>query len=506
MTELTDLSLYDSEQVKKFAQENLDLFSGLISPETFTMSFPDFYQFLWHQCTDELNKQERSFDYYALGLPRGHAKSTFVKFLVAYAVLYTDRHYILVVGANASKAEAIISDVCDMLDSPNIQAIFGNWRYQLEVDRQNIKKFTFNGRSVILDTAGYGTAIRGTNQKNERPDFIVFDDAQTKECAESTIEATAFQQWFLGTALKAKSPIRCLFMYVGNMYKDLLLKPDVYACMLRNLQRNPRWKSFIVGGILKDMTALWEELQPLKQLLTELEMDISLGQADIFMAEVMNCPDASNNTGIDVTKFQKKDKILGELHQGCFITIDPATSKRTPDQVVVLYNEIFDGVAVATEMLVGKLTGPDIVKQTIKLALDKGCSLIVVEANAYQYSLCEWFNFFIQQHNIIGLTVMDLYTRGVSKNSRLMTFMQALVKGQYKLGPKVINQFIAQATSFDPKKTDNLDDILDAGEMSMQSLNKFRGLIPVPGHFESVPNWDLQRMPTQDMAPTPSAF
>jgi hypothetical protein len=505
MTESTAVEFYNSDQVKAFARDDLNLFSALAAADAMTLQFPDFYQWLWRQLTEILQKEGRSFDRYALGLPRGHAKTTLVKLLICYIVLHTDRRYVLVIGANTKKAEAIIADVCDMLDSFNVQQIYGNWRYDLQIDRQDLKKFTFNGRPVILEAAGYGTAIRGSNQKNERPDVIVFDDAQTKDCALSQTEALAFQQWFLGTAMKAKSPLRCLFLYIGNMYKDVEIQPGVYGCMLRNLQKNPAWISFIVGAILEDGTALWEELQPLEQLLEELRLDASLGQADIFFAEVLNCPNAVTNLLVDTSKFEKHISTAGEIHDGCYIVIDPATSKRTPDQVVILYNELYDNLPVAREMLVGKFTAPEIVHEAIKMALRRQCSLIVVEANAYQYSLCEWFQFVIDQMNIHGLHVEPLYTRGMSKNSRILTFFKAAVTGQYRFDPDVLQQFVHQAAMFDPKRNDNLDDILDCGEMSLQSAAKFRGLIPLPGNYTptGIPDYEL---PTQLTAPTPSSF
>lgn len=504
--ESTGAELFDSVQVKDLAKQDLNLFSALVAHESMSLAFPGFYEWLWQQLTDILMRPGRNFDRYALGLPRGHAKSTIVKLLIVYAVVYSNRRYVLVIGANTKKAEAIIADVCDMLDSMNINQVFGNWRYDLEVDRQELKKFTFNGRPVILEAAGYGTAIRGTNQKNERPDFIVFDDAQTKECAESITEAKAFQQWFLGTAMKAKSPMRCLFLYVGNMYKDVQLQPGIYACMLRNLQLSESWTSFIVGAILADGTALWEELQPLQQLYEELQLDRQMGQEDIFFAEVQNCPNPGTSNRLDVSAIGVKLPVEGEQHEGNYIVIDPATSKRTPDKAVILYNELYDTVPAAIEMIVGDLTAPEIVEQTIKLALRRGCSLIVVESNAYQYSLCEWFAYYIERAGIHGLVILDLYTRGTTKNSRIAGFFKSLITHKYLLAPELKSQFVSQASAFDMTRTDNLDDILDAGEMSVQVAVKFRHMIALPNMLLHGDVLSERECPSQDRHPTPCSF
>ena len=242
---------FSSEEIKAACEHDMDFFAGFVLPEVATMAFPNFYVWLWDTLCEVLHRT-RDFSKFAIGLPRGHGKTMVVKLLIIFAILFTKKRYILVIGANLSKAKAIIADVSDMLDSYNINSVFGNWRYAMETDTQELKKFTFMGRSIILEAAGQGTAIRGSNQKNQRPDLIVFDDAQTKECAESLSEGKSFQQWFIGTALKSKSPISCTFIYIGNMYKDIEIHPGsgIYCCMLRNLQLTQGWTSFIVGAIL----------------------------------------------------------------------------------------------------------------------------------------------------------------------------------------------------------------------------------------------------------------
>ena len=353
---------FTTSEVIEAARHDMDFFGGVILPEVVTMKFPDFYCWLWRTLIEVLHKT-RDFSKFAIGLPRGHGKTMVVKLLIVYAILFTDKKYILVVGANIKKASAIISDVSKMLDSYNVNQIWGNWRYNMETDTQEQKKFTFNGRAITLEAAGQGTAIRGSNQNNARPDLLIFDDSQTKECAESITEAKSYQQWFIGTALKAKSPLSCTFIYIGNMYKDVELHPGsgIYGCMLRQLQLSPGWISFIVGGLLADGSALWEELQPREQLLQEYADDAQLGQPEIFFAEVLNDPTTSTSYYVDTNQIICRRNDLGEQHQGSFIIIDPATSKATPDQVIIHYFEIYDNVPVSVEMIRDKLTGPEIV-------------------------------------------------------------------------------------------------------------------------------------------------
>jgi hypothetical protein len=500
--------LFATDNIKQLAQQDMNLFSALAMPDVATLDFPDFYIWLWSQLSELVLSEDKAFPKYAIGLPRGHGKTMVVKLLLAFAILFSTRRYILVICANTRKAEAIIADVCDILDSFNIQEVFGNWRYDLEIDRQDLKKFTFNGRPVILEAAGYGTAIRGSNQKNERPDLMLFDDTQTRECASSINEAKAYQQWFLGTAMKAKSPNRCLYLYIGNMYKDLEIIPgqQVYGCMLRNLQLSPHWTSIIVGALLEDGSALWEQLHSRDTLMEEFELDLSMGQAEIFFAEVLNDPKTTTSFYIDTGKIQQKLPVPDESHEGGFIVIDPATNKNTPDQVVIGYFEIYDTVPVCMDLVVGKFTGPEIVQEALKLAMAKGASVIFVESNAYQYSLCDWFNYFINQIGLHGLIVQDIYNKSKTKNARILELFKSLMSGGIKTTKKTNSVVVAQAAVFDPTKTNNIDDILDTLEMATQCVLKHRGLIPIPGDLSLETRLNVRGVQDQLSAPSQAAF
>ena len=86
---------YKYEEVYQLAKTDMDFFAGLALPEVYKYAFPDLYLQLWNLVTSTFYKK-RDFSRYALGLPRGFAKTLVVKLLILYSILYTPKRFILV--------------------------------------------------------------------------------------------------------------------------------------------------------------------------------------------------------------------------------------------------------------------------------------------------------------------------------------------------------------------------------------------------------------------------
>ena len=474
------------EGIQQVMRADMDTFGSVCAPEDCLFAFPELYKQFWQMVQPAL-LTPRDFSKFAIGLPRGHAKTFVLKLLILWIIFFTNKKFILVICASEALAKNIIADIADMLDSPNIQKVFGNWRFDMQIDRQEKKKFTFCGRTVILAGVGQQTAIRGIQEKNVRPDFILFDDAQTRECAKSVAESNTFQQWMIGTAMKAKSPTGCTYIYVGNMYPDLIIKeanpdrPAVYTCMLRNLQFSPHWTSFIVGGILADGKALWEELQPLQQLLEEYESDKLLGSPETFYAEVMNDPEAHGIGNLDAGKMQVHMRSRSQLHFGNVIIIDPSGSKRKSDNTSMGYHEIYEderhiNYSVLRELKNEVMDPMKTIQTAIELALQHNCNLIAVEDVAYQATLLFWFAKVCEWAGITHIQLVPLNPKGTAKNRRIIDSFRRIEAGRHRFDPETFTPYKEQMGKFNRLTTANEDDILDNVaymEQVMQDYSEF---------------------------------
>lgn len=439
------------------AKEDLNFFSALSIPEVFRFPFPPIFLAVWQLLTLAA-VEERGQKKLAIGLPRGFGKTILLKLFVVWLILFTNRRFILVVCNTASLAENFITDVADILSSLNILRVFGDWRLSLEKDTLELKKFSFKGRNITLAGLGSGSSLRGLNIKLVRPDIIIMDDMQSKEEAASEVDSKKNISWMLGTLMKANDKTRCLFVFLGNMY-------PYEGSILKKLKTNPAWTSFICGAILEDGESLWPELRSVDDIMAELEDDESMGHPEIFYSEVMNDDVAGSKSGVDFTKLNVfvQDPLHPIFPQAGFILIDPALAKKKSDQIAIGGFLVYDHEAVLTKLAVGKFSPSETVDESIKLAAKLGISAIVVEAVAYQGSLCHWLGLRIRQLGIEGMKILEINPQGMAKNSRIMAALKQLTAAKKRLFvvPETRSLVVHQITYFDPLKPNNKDDILD---------------------------------------------
>lgn len=445
--------VFDATQVVDACRNSLDFLAAFCAPDVYKYAFPPIYLKLWEWLLTYVHKP-RDFSKLALGLPRGFAKTFVVKLFVIFCILFTKKKFILVICENKSKAVNILADVMDILNSPNVKRVFGDWALGKEKDTQDTKKFGFRGRDIILMGAGVDTGIRGITLKNERPDIIIFDDIQSRKDAESKVQSEHISREMIGTAMKAKSPHGCMYLFVGNMY------PTQYS-ILRKLKQSKEWIKFITGGILEDGTSLWEELQPLEQLLAEFRSDLDMGHPEIFYAEVLNDENASANNLIDLGNLPELPFSPGDIPGGNFVLIDPATDGPNADAVSVGYFEVYDSKPVLMEVEEGNFSPGDTIRIALQFCLTKNCKLVAIEANAYQATLAYWFNFICLQKQLTGIQALPVYSGRQSKNGRIIEMLRAYAAGDIFIDYPARPAAHMQMTQFKPLKTDNVDGILD---------------------------------------------
>jgi len=449
---------------------DINFFAALAMPTVCIFSLPAFYIAIWQILTQRDEVDMEKVMRFALGLPRGHAKTTFIKILICWLIVYDKVNFALIICSNSELADSLLADIHDTLCSPNFTAIYGDWQAGLAIDSADTKKATYHNRAVILVARGWKAGIRGLNLKNARPDLIFCDDVQTRQNDESPSERNNLLKELAGTIFKAIAPRgNRLIIYVGNMYSE--------ECILNQFKKNTRWTSMVTGAILSTGLPLWPELFSLEELMESYEHDEQLNLANIWFAEVMNDP---QSIALSLMPHALPDSPFTEITDpdGVFITIDPAGFRKNSDDNVIAVHYKHDNKGFVAETNMDEKMPDMIIQTALAMAIRHGASLIAVEDTGYQQTLGFWINYFMKEMGITGIVVVPLKPHGRSKESRIRNFIQELyARNYFILDPHTRRAFIWQASIYKIGKADNRDDLIDCIAYGQDVRNEYWHLI-----------------------------
>jgi hypothetical protein len=465
--ETYDVGLSD---IRKACKESVDYLAATAAPHIYRYAFPSYYRAIFHILKEALTT-ERDFSKFALGFPRGFAKSTFLMFVVLWAIQYTRKSNIVIVCANVEPlGKAFMANLISLLDHENICAIFGNWRVSALKTTQTDLEFRLDGRLIKVTVAGQGASLRGLVRDGSRPDFIILDDIQTKDDAKSEAVSDGILDWLYSTVNFLRSPFGCTYVFLANMY------PTPHA-ILKKLAEDPEWQTFIASAITSDGESLWEELHPLEQLLKDYNSLKSQGKEGIFWAELMNLGDLNTQLDFDPGKLKKFTGFELEYHQGAFIVIDPSGRKKRSDNTVISGFKVIDGIPVCVLAVDEILTPKQTIFKAIEMATILGASLLVAEDVAYQETLIFWFEEYLTAGKLSGLNIVGINPGGVSKNSRLINVIKSSQVGEIGFTEETAPIFAEEATGFNPLTVKNKDNFMDTCEYAQKVVQQFGHMI-----------------------------
>lgn len=111
------------------------------------------------------------------------------------------------------------------------------------------------GCGAVVSVVGIGGAVRGANEKGQRPDFIIFDDPQTKKIANSPKLVEGVIDYIHQDALQLAGHDRVISAFVT-------ITPQVYgdvACELTSQSKHPEW-SVTIEPFFTKLIPNWDSL------------------------------------------------------------------------------------------------------------------------------------------------------------------------------------------------------------------------------------------------------
>jgi hypothetical protein len=215
---------------------------------------------------------------FSLAMPRGHGKSTILKWVTAYVLLTGRRKYVVVIAATAELAQSIVEFIrTQIAESDTLHAHYPQVttyaratdgkaikaRYQLRADGKpsgilwskttlvfpevvspDGKPYLSNG--AILEAHGLTGAIRGKWKDTKtgkvlRPDFVILDDPQDRESAESQSQCAMRERIITGDVLGLAGPKKRI---AAVMPCTIIRKGDLADRFLDHKQ-HPEWQGEI---------------------------------------------------------------------------------------------------------------------------------------------------------------------------------------------------------------------------------------------------------------------
>lgn len=180
--------------------------------------------------------------HFALAMPRGHGKTTILKWALLYVMLTGRRRYVVVVAATAELAQAMTEFVRgQLMESASLLAHYPHVchyarategkaikaKYMLRRDFKPLglgwgkatlilptpmgRDAPYPSDGAVLEGHGLTGAIRGKWRDDKsgrvlRPDFVLLDDPQTRESAESPSQCAMRERIIMGDVLGLAGP------------------------------------------------------------------------------------------------------------------------------------------------------------------------------------------------------------------------------------------------------------------------------------------------------------
>lgn len=450
------------EQIIHRCLTDLNFMSKFFMPTVCKDDFPPLMDSVWRLWIDGANKLTKYRGEFktASAIPRGYAKTTLIKLFVIWLILFTPHTFIAIIGSTDSNAENIASDVVDMLGQSHVRAIFGNWDSDVRRNSKEERSFKFLGKSVILKPKGALTSVRGLNIFNKRPDVIIMDDVETAEVAASVAESSKLIEWVFSTLVPTINSDGGLVMFIGNVY-------PYPTSLLHIIKRTPSWTKLILGAILSDGSALWENLHSKRKTIQGYLDSIIQGTVRSWLAQYMNAVEDETLNQADLTAIasygqQVSNKISNVRPDMQYLIIDPATDKVDADDTCLLHVQVYQSLIVCRRTVLEVMSPKETIRKALSLCAAYNIPAVFIEDVQYQYTLGQWMREALDVTELKELvSVMYVSPKRSSKNSRINMSFKELNAAEVIIHPELYPKYRAEAKKFDPNRKDNRDNLLD---------------------------------------------
>jgi len=192
---------------------------------------------------------------------RGRAKTTRTKLFAAFVISNDSNHYrkyLKVLTEDGSNSKQIVTDAYNMLISPRVHFYYPEvFVKTVEKREETMSSFT-TATGVKMRAGTVGTDQRGQIQEDARPDFIWFDDFETRKTLRSAVETKSIcdnmEETKTGLSKDGGAVYTCNYLSERGTVDKLVNKksPDHEVLIVPiRFKRKPMWDAYTIEEINK---------------------------------------------------------------------------------------------------------------------------------------------------------------------------------------------------------------------------------------------------------------
>ena len=378
--------------------------------------FPEVYQLKWSddhlRAIAKIQKSVLEGGLFALAMSRGSGKSSLTETAAIWAMLYGHREFVVLVGASESAALEMLDSIKTEFEvNEHIAADFPEVSYPIaklegianrcagQLYKGERTRITWTANEIVLPTiagaassgvivrvAGITGRIRGMKYKKPdgrtiRPEFVVIDDPQTSESADSVEQTRKRVRVLAGDILGLAGPGK----KIAGIMPCTVIRPGDMAEQILDKTKHPEWNGERCKMIYQfpRNDELWERYADLRA--DELRECGTFERATEFYREhraemdegaVVSWPDRYNYDEISAIQHAMNLKLTDEAAFWAEYQNEPLPEDLGTDEQLTV-----DGI-------VNKLNGH--VQRTVPVSANHVTMFIDVQKTLLFYVVCAW--------------------------------------------------------------------------------------------------------------------
>ena len=406
--DIGELPAVEDQERKESCRNDFKLFC-----ETY---FPEVYQLKWSddhlRAIAKIQKSVLEGGLFALAMSRGSGKSSLTETAAIWAMLYGHREFVVLVGASESAALEMLDSIKTEFEvNEHIAADFPEVSYPIaklegianrcagQLYKGERTRITWTANEIVLPTiagaassgvivrvAGITGRIRGMKYKKPdgrtiRPEFVVIDDPQTSESADSVEQTRKRVRVLAGDILGLAGPGK----KIAGIMPCTVIRPGDMAEQILDKTKHPEWNGERCKMIYQfpRNDELWERYADLRA--DELRECGTFERATEFYREhraemdegaVVSWPDRYNYDEISAIQHAMNLKLTDEAAFWAEYQNEPLPEDLGTDEQLTV-----DGI-------VNKLNGH--AQRTVPVSANHVTMFIDVQKTLLFYVVCAW--------------------------------------------------------------------------------------------------------------------